>query len=413
VSGEVDRLDAAMPRSVAEVCRRLADAGFEACAVGGAVRDVLLEREVGDWDVATSAHPEQITRLFRRTIPTGVAHGTVTVLRGHGAERLGIEVTTYRGEGAYSDGRHPDSVTFGVSLEEDLARRDFVMNAIAYDPIHRALHDPFGGVEDLTGRRIRAVGDPRARFAEDGLRVMRAVRFAAVLEFDLDPQTEAAIPGALGSLAQVSRERVRDELFKLLGARQPSRGLGVAARTGILHSILPELTLGEAVYARVDAATEQGVRLAALLAELTPEAAEQIGRRLRFSNAERELVVRLVGLYPPVRSALSDEEARRLIGRAGRDRAGALIALWRACGVADELSARLQEALDSRAPVTVGELCVSGADVMRVLGLGAGPDVGRVLRELLERVLEEPTLNDRARLEALIPEVHASLSRPQ
>ncbi len=406
---EADRLDAAMPAGVAEVCRRLAAAGFEACAVGGAVRDVLLGREIGDWDVATSARPDEIADLFRRTIPTGVAHGTVTVLEGRGDSRIAIEVTTYRGEGAYSDGRHPDSVTFGVGLKEDLARRDFVMNAIAYDPVSRKLHDPFGGVDDLERRTIRAVGDPGERFSEDGLRVMRAARFAAVLEFDLAPATEAAIPGALSSLSRVSRERVRDELFKLLAARQPSRGLAVAARTGILGSILPELEPAEAVFQRVDAAPERDVRLAALLAELSPEAADEVGRRLRFSNAERGFLVALVAHFPPPHEGASDADTRRLLGSVGRERAPALLALWRAAGVAEQQCERLQLAIDSDAPVEVGELCVSGGDVMRVLGLPAGPDVGRVLRELMARVLEDPALHDREQLEALMPEVYAAL----
>src|SRR5262249_7638626 len=159
-------------------------------------------------------------------IPTGIAHGTVTVLeRGEP-----LEVTTYRGEGAYSDARRPDYVTFGVPLTEDLARRDFTVNAMAFDPVGARLVDPFGGADDLAARVIRAVGDPEARFREDGLRVMRAVRLAAVLEFAIDPATEAAIPAALPSLAKVSEERVRDELMKLLGARRPSIGLAAAER---------------------------------------------------------------------------------------------------------------------------------------------------------------------------------------
>ena len=409
MSGETDRLAAAMPESVAEVCRRLTGAGFEACAVGGAVRDVLLDRPVGDWDVATNASPEEVTNLFRRTIPTGVRHGTVTVLSGRGPDRLGIEVTTYRGEGAYSDGRHPDSVVFGVSLEEDLARRDFVMNAIAYEPARCELHDPFGGVEDLARRRIRAVGDPRARFAEDGLRVMRAVRFAAVLEFDLDPATEAAIPGSLGSLAQVSRERVRDELGKLLRARQPSRGLRIAARTGIMAAILPELTVTDEVLTRVDATADADLRLTALLADLARGAVDGISSRLRLSNAERQQLLALVDLCPEAAEELGDVDARRLLGRLGRKHARALVALWRAGAGRKENASALERALDSGAAVTTGELGVDGEDVMRVLGLPAGPLVGKVLRGLLERVLEDPDLNQRERLEALMPVVRAEL----
>src|SRR5687768_9284222 len=169
-----------------------------------------MGRAAQDWDVATSALPDQVQALFRKTIPTGIQHGTVTVrLQGES-----IEVTTFRGEGAYTDGRRPDSVSFGVPLDEDLARRDFVINAMAFDPVAGRLHDPFGGRADLEAGRLRAVGDPAERFREDGLRVMRAVRFVATLELALDPATESAIPAGLPSLAKVSQERVREELRK-------------------------------------------------------------------------------------------------------------------------------------------------------------------------------------------------------
>ena len=232
-------LAAAVPANVRAVCATLTAAGHQAVTVGGAVRDALLGRAPGDWDVATSAHPEQVLALFRHTIPTGLQHGTVTIVTGKGIESH-VEVTTFRGEGAYSDARRPDHVVFGVPLVEDLARRDLVVNAIAYDPANDQLIDPFGGRADLAAKRLRAVGDPVARFTEDGLRVMRAVRFAAKLEFALDPATEAGIAAALPSLAKVSRERVSDELRELLAAREPSRGLVVAARTGIIATILPE-----------------------------------------------------------------------------------------------------------------------------------------------------------------------------
>src|SRR5688500_5357446 len=158
-----------------EVCRRLAAAGHQAHVVGGCVRDVLLGRPAKDWDVATSALPDDVQKIFRRTVPTGIAHGTITVLVG----KDHVEVTTYRGEGAYSDARRPDHVVFGVTLEEDLARRDFTVNALAWDPIGRAVHDPFGGRADVAARVLRAVGAASARFAEDGLRIVRAVRFVA------------------------------------------------------------------------------------------------------------------------------------------------------------------------------------------------------------------------------------------
>jgi tRNA nucleotidyltransferase (CCA-adding enzyme) len=200
------------------------------------VRDLLRTKApvAKDFDLTTSARPEQVIEVFghRRTIPTGIAHGTVTVLcegaDGRTGEATGgrsIEITTFRGETGFSDGRRPDRIEFITDLVEDLRRRDFTINAIAYDPLGGELIDPFRGRADLAQRLVRAVGDPAARFAEDGLRVMRAVRFAAQLDFSVDPPTRAAFAGALPTLRKVSRERVRDELLKLLSAPRPSRGL--------------------------------------------------------------------------------------------------------------------------------------------------------------------------------------------
>jgi tRNA nucleotidyltransferase (CCA-adding enzyme) len=287
VACDVEKLRRAVPPQVRRVCEKLVHAGFEAYVVGGAVRDALLGREPPEWDVATDAHPEEVTALFRRTIPTGIQHGTVTVLEGRGEERLPIEVTTFRGEGAYSDARRPDHVVFGVPLEEDLARRDFVVNAIAYDPIARVVRDPFDGRTDLERRVLRAVGDAAERFREDGLRVLRAVRFVSTLEFDLDPETEEAIPRALESLAKVSMERVRVELFKLLESRQPERGLEIAWRRGILAVVLPELAEvpPEPALARVRAApADPPLRLGALVLGVDAGDVDREMRRLTLSN---------------------------------------------------------------------------------------------------------------------------------
>jgi tRNA nucleotidyltransferase (CCA-adding enzyme) len=432
-------LDAAVPEAVRGVCRRLRQAGYQAVCVGGAVRDALLGRSAGDWDVATSATPIQVQALFRKTIPTGIQHGTVTVMaRGRpegqeGGERMAIEVTTFRGDGAYSDGRHPDSVTFGVPLREDLARRDFVINAIAYDPVDQVLVDPFGGQEDVAARLVRAVGEARVRFDEDGLRVMRAVRFAAKLDFALDAGTEAAIPGALPRLAQVSRERVHDELVEILSARGRARGLELARRTGILAQILPELgpsaqpaaaaepaAAWQAALARVDAiaAADPELRLAALLWDVDARRVDQALRRLKASNAERARVVALV-THGPAWQAQADTDAalRRLLGRAGRERAEDLVTLWQAEARArPALSARLGDVaerarriLDAGDALTVADLALTGGDLMRLLGIDPGPVIGRLLEALLARVLAEPGLNQPERLRALAPAVHAAL----
>jgi tRNA nucleotidyltransferase (CCA-adding enzyme) len=227
----------AIPGDARAICAALGAAGHGAWVVGGCVRDHLLGRAVSDWDVCTSARPEEVVRLFPRSIPTGMAHGTVTVVRG-GAH---YEVTTLRGEGTYSDGRRPDTVHFLDDVRDDLARRDFTVNAIAYDPLQHRLVDPFGGRDDLRAGLLRAVGDALQRFREDGLRVLRGARFVASLGFTLEPDTEAAITGALDVFQRVSAERVRDEWMKTLKAPRPSGAFRVMHRRGILGLVAPAL----------------------------------------------------------------------------------------------------------------------------------------------------------------------------
>jgi tRNA nucleotidyltransferase (CCA-adding enzyme) len=407
------RLRAAVPAEVREVCDVLTRAGHQAVTVGGAVRDAMLGRSPGDWDVATSARPEEVQGLFKRTIPTGIEHGTVTVMVGKGERRMGVEVTTFRGEGAYTDARRPDSVVFGVPLREDLARRDFVINAIAYDPIADAVFDPFGGQADLAARRLRAVGDAVARFTEDGLRVMRAVRFAAVLELELDAETEAGIAPALPSLRKVSQERVHDELVKLFAARRPSIGLVIARRSGVLEVILPELAVSDeawaGVLARVDAARGGAARFAALLAEVGAAAAvDGALRRLKLSNEDRERIGKAAGAFAAVRAgAGTDVELRRVLAAVGRRWASDVVEVWRAEGEASrdpvvaERAARATAILERGDALAVGELALGGGDLMKELGLAPGRRVGELLAALLDRVLDEPALNERAQLVAL------------
>ncbi|HKE18145.1 MAG TPA: hypothetical protein VKB80_24880 [Kofleriaceae bacterium] len=405
---DLARLDRAVPWAVREVCRRLGEAGHQAVTVGGAVRDALIGRAPGDWDVATSATPDAVTALFKGTRPTGIEHGTVTVRVGRGAERHAIEVTTFRGEGAYSDARRPDQVTFGVSLEEDMARRDFVVNAMAYDPIAERLIDPFGGRDDLAARRLRAVGEPARRFAEDGLRIVRAVRFVACLDLEIDPGTEAAIPGALPSLARVSRERVRVELVKLLGCGAAGRGLAIAERTGILAQVLPELAGQDVAEARARAAAapaDSGVRMAALLLAVKAERVDAALRRLTYSNAERSRVVGLVSEAAAMVAAGSpgDADLRRALGRVGREAAADLGALVPAAP-----AERLRAIAAAGDPIAIGDLAVGGGDIMRLLGVGPGPIIGRALEFLLDRVLADPSLNAREVLERMLRDEFAA-----
>jgi tRNA nucleotidyltransferase (CCA-adding enzyme) len=445
-----------IPADVRALARRLHDAGFEAHLVGGGVRDMLLGRPPADFDLATDARPEKVLEIFGRAfaIPTGLQHGTVTVLTGSDpATRRSVEVTTFRGEGAYLDGRRPSSVTYVSTLDEDLSRRDFTMNAIALEPLTGAIADPFGGRVDLGRKLIRAVGDPLARFREDGLRPMRAVRQAAQLGFDIEPATLDAIALALDVFAKVSSERVRDELLKLLASPRPSVGLALMHRTGLLGEVLPELLEGVGctqnryhkhdvfghTLAVVDATRGDAiVRLGALLHDVGKPRARQpregapgeysffnheyvgkdmadaIGRRLKLSTAERARVVAMVEhhmfFYKP---EWTDGTVRRFVKRVGPGALGALFALregdvlGRGFGEdpereLGELRRRIADVAASDAALRVTDLAINGQDVMRVLGVPPGREIGVILERLLELVLDDPSLNTREKLEALL-----------
>jgi tRNA nucleotidyltransferase (CCA-adding enzyme) len=419
---------ARFPSPVLQVLRTLDAAGFRSWLVGGAVRDRLLARErtAADHDVATPARPEEVMALFPKVIPTGVEHGTVTVIAGSAS----IEVTTFRGEGAYLDGRRPSSVTFLEEVDEDLSRRDFTVNALAYDPLRRELRDPFGGRRDLEDRLLRAVGDPAARFAEDGLRPLRAVRFVAQLGFDVEAATRRAIPGALDVVARVAVERVAEELARLLASPAPRRALALLDETGLLGVVLPELASAapreraHALDAAGDAAAALDVRLAALLHVLgRGGAAADAGRRardalarLRFSNAVADAAAALVaqrrcaldGAAAPLPG--DDEGVRRWLAHVGRARARAVLALWRADAAAHPAGAAAAQAAlaevaafegrvgaveASRPPLSIAELALDGEAIMRELGIPAGRAVGAALRYALDRALANPEVNTR------------------
>lgn len=386
---------APIPPALREVARILHEAGHEVVMVGGAVRDVLLGRPHGDWDLATSATPDEVQALFKRTIPTGIAHGTVTVVMGRGAEKIHCEVTTFRGEGRYEDGRRPSEVRFHRDLREDLARRDFTVNAFAWNPIREIFYDYFDGLADLARGVIRAVGDPAQRFREDGLRAMRAVRLCAVLEYRLDPDTAAAIGGALDVLDKVSRERVHVELFKLLAAARPMLGLIPMADTGIWPRVLAPMPRPE-----IDAAIDHVerlprdpvIRLARLLWPLRGDrkTIEAVVDRLRPSREER---ARVLALTSPELEALTTARdpvtIRRILARLGRKYVEDAIALhsWEWAQ-----AVTIEEAIRD-APLAVAELAVRGDDLVRA-GLGTpGPALGRTLAALLDWVLEDPRRN--------------------
>ena len=379
---------------VLEVLRR---AGHKAYLVGGCVRDSLAGRTPQDWDICTSARPRQTMELFgtERCIPTGLQHGTVTVRQGEGL----YEVTTFRVEEGYSDGRHPDRVSFVGEVEADLARRDFTINAMAYAP-GEGLIDPFGGREDLLVRRlVRAVGDPVRRFEEDGLRILRLYRFGAREQLAVEPATGRAAIAERARLDCVSAERIWQELYKLLAAPRP----GLWMPSEILGQVLPWLdTAGQparyaASLAVVDALSPDPlVRLAALLAPAGPGAARQAVNALRCSRAQREEVCALAADSAlPLTGEPLRLQARRLLARMDARRANRLLAL-RQGQTGDEGFARLAGEVrrleQEGACCRVGQLAVNGKDLL-ALGVRPGPGVGRLLEAALQQVIEEKLPN--------------------
>jgi tRNA nucleotidyltransferase (CCA-adding enzyme) len=445
----MDRAEMALvPKDVIDLCERLRSRGKRAWIVGGCVRDLLLGRAASDWDVATDARPADLMAIFPRAIPTGIEHGTVTVVQ-HGRH---YEVTTLRGEGTYSDGRRPDWVEFVDDITADLARRDFTVNAMAIDPVDAKLIDPFDGRGDLERRLLRAVGDPAERFSEDGLRVLRAARFVATLELELEPATQAAIRPTLDTFRRVAMERVRDEWLKAMKARAPSRAFEVMRETGILEVTCPELLEGVGLgqnkhhaydvwrhgLACMDAcAADPVLRIAALLHDVGKpktrawsdktcdytfydhdrvgaEIAEPIAARLRFSNEERARIVSLVRHHLfHYTGEWNDTTVRRWIRRVGSDRVEDLYVLneadVRAKGLDCEpdlaaltaLKAHVAKVLAEGAALSTRDLEVNGHDLIRELGVRPGPLIGEILDALLEAVTSDPELNERGALLAL------------
>jgi tRNA nucleotidyltransferase (CCA-adding enzyme) len=395
-------LAADVPPEIVAVARRLHEAGHSAVLVGGAVRDFLCGLAHDDWDLATSATPEEVQALFRKTIPTGIQHGTVTVLTGQGERRSPVEVTTFRGEGEYSDGRRPDAVQFLRELEDDLARRDFTINAFAWDPIAKVFTDLFDGIADLNAGLVRAVGVPLERFREDGLRTMRAVRFCASLGFDLHPETEAAITGALDVFDLVSRERVRVELIKLLKAGVPSLGLRPMHRTGLWDRVLaplPEPELAAAIEA-VDALDpDPVVRLARLLFPLRAEPGDidAVLDGLTPSRAERAKIKALTGWWTDALAAAEDAVAiRKSVVHLRRENVDDALAVL---GASDARRAEVARALVGAA-LSSKELAIKGKDLIAAGIVAPGPKIGDLQDALVEWVIEDPSRNERDALMA-------------
>ncbi len=389
------------PEGVWQVTGRLEERGHAAFLVGGAVRDAYLGRRFSDWDVATDLAPAKVAALFKRVVRAGEKHGTIMVLTDTGP----VEVTTFRSEGPYLDGRRPSRVDFHQSLELDLARRDFTINAMAASLGGNAVVDPFGGIEDLRRRLVRCVGDAAARFAEDGLRPLRAVRFAGVLGFFVHRRTREALAGALPTFRMVAWERKRDELTRLLGeAAHLAPPLGLLQATGMLGELAPELVgVAPAQLRRLDRLPhgQPWLRFAgwAELAAVGPRDAAAVLRRWRVAGRHvRAVEMCLAALARLPEPALRGRELRSWVAEVGAEPAqlAALLAqtLWpqRFRG----LTGRLRRLLAQQPPMRLEDLALGGEDLL-TLGL-QGPAVGATLRALLAAVVEDPRKNDRTTL---------------
>ena len=435
------KLDIQSPfrEEVRTINRVLREKGYQCYLVGGSVRDLLLGFNVYDFDFATDARPGEVSKLFRRVIPTGIKHGTVTVLMKNGT----YEITTYRSEGKYLDGRRPEEVHFSDTLEEDVLRRDFTINGLAYDISEEKIIDYVEGMKDLKDELVRTIGDPVERFSEDGLRTYRACRFAAKLKFRIDEYTMQAIPKTLHIAEKVSVERIRDEIMKMLEAEIPSIGLEYLRQSGLMEQCLPEVAacygveqnkyhMFDVYYHSLyscDSAPQDKplLRLAALLHDIGKVPTRRMGddgeytfynhevvgarmtrklmRRLKFSNEQVQTVTNLISNhmfhYTP---EWTDGAVRRFMRKAGLENLDQLFELRMADRAGNgmreglpepikKLQKRIEKIIEDENAFTVRDLDINGNDLMKEFELKPGPVIGRVLNELLEQVLDNPGLN--------------------
>ena len=444
-----------LPAKVTFIINNLQMHGYEAYAVGGCVRDSILAKQPEDWDITTSAKPLEIKRLFRHTIDTGIAHGTVTVLLGKDT----YEVTTYRIDGVYEDSRHPTEVTFTEKIEEDLKRRDFTINAMAYNDETR-LVDPFGGMKDLNHHLLRCVGSPRDRFAEDALRILRAVRFSAQLNFPIEPYTADAMQKLAPTLQKISAERIQVELVKLLISDHPEK-IRDAYRLGLTKEFLPEwdamvgvaqntphhqFDVAEHTIKALQAIKKDKVlRLTILFHDMgkprkkttdekgvdhfkghalvSEEIAKTVLKRLKFDNDTIKKVARLVCFHdyrmPPI-----PKSVRRAMSRIGVELFPYYLAIrladtkaqsgyMKRQKVADIIEIReiYQQILLAGECVTLHDLAVTGRDLMK-LGMKPGLELGSMLRELLEVVIDHPEYNEKEFLCEYVKKKMAFVKQP-
>lgn len=391
-------LKISLPKEVKHIIDILTQNGYEAYAVGGCVRDSILGRVPGDWDITTSALPQQVKALFRRTIDTGIQHGTVTIMLG----KNGYEVTTYRIDGKYEDSRHPESVEFTPNLEEDLKRRDFTINAMAYND-ENGVVDIFGGIDDIRNRIIRCVGNAHDRFTEDALRILRAVRFSAQLGFEIDKATKDAARELAPTLVKISRERIHTELNKLLLSDNPDY-FSVVYELGVMKVIIPELegvNSGDIDRLKILIKRTKPClpeRYAALLSVIGKDKTRAVLKGLKLDNATISMAVKLVE-YLGITPALTEPQMRHYINEVGKEDALRVIEFNLAFASEDEYKGYADmrnicvTVLERGDCTSLKELRITGKLLMNS-GFEAGKQLGGLLEELLLEVLDNPALND-------------------
>ena len=430
-----------IPADVAWILEKMREAGYEAYAVGGCVRDALLGKEPNDWDITTSAKPEETKTIFPKTIDTGIQHGTVTVMKNH----VGYEITTYRIDGTYADGRHPDSVEFTSDLKEDLRRRDFTINAMAYSE-ETGVVDEFGGMEDLDRHVIRCVGNAMERFTEDALRILRAVRFSAQLGFEIEEETYKALSVIAPNLRHVSAERIQVELTKTLLSAHPERVM-LVEKTGMTpfisktfgrifeeesnftgtghggNTAVSGKSVVRSLYARLERAAalpqEKAVRWAALLAELEDKTAVQILREMKLDNDTIRSVKTLVGHFTDrfdwdtdsvsqaehknmAESKEREYLARKFMSEISPELLDRLFLLIHTLDpdrgkMVDDAAALVDKIRKRGDCVSLKTMAVTGQDLIRN-GVEPGPELGRILAEMFEKVLRDPAENEKEKL---------------
>lgn len=456
-----------IPEKITEFGQVFKQNNFEIYLVGGGVRDSIMKKKPYDWDAATNAKPEEVQKMFRRTIPTGIQHGTVTVI----FKGLHIEVTTFRGEGNYTDGRHPDRIFFADNIEDDLSRRDFTINAIAAEIPTGKLRDPFNGIKDIRKKNIRTVGSPNERFREDGLRLLRCIRFATTLNFKIEDSTMSALVAEKNMVKKVASERIRDEFSKILLSEKPSVGLRLMETTGILDMIIPELTkcrnvaqkgmhrfdVLDHLFYSADGVSSRSltVRLAALFHDIgKPQAkktdefqnttfynhekisakiTENILNRLRYPKILIKDVCFLIEKHMfHYESRWKDSAVRRFLAEIKKEtrenneprtlemiledlfelRLGdsyGLTGLYPRGDLTGEFRKRIGKELEREQALGIKDLAVSGRDLQEN-GIPPGKHMGFIFKELLNTVLEDPGMNTKEKLLNLSENIYKKLT---